>query len=255
MTIIFDDCPACGAKDMEFDINNVNDCSFPRHYDSPETFDAFASGQKGRCRRYDLLSVCPKCHNEIAFVISEPYDWETDERTERDHPMKQIGLIEYNFQIEGIVRVCDNVAILPPDFIPQNIKAVFEEAIRCLSMQCWNAAGAMFRLCLDLTTKDMIQELPENSKEGLTEHHRKILKPRLDWLFENKKLPEDLKDLVECIKDDGNVGVHDARLTRDDSFEILNFTVMLLEHIYTAPAKRKRAKEKRDQRKAKHAKS
>ena len=245
MTIIFDDCPACGAKDMEFDINNVNDCSFPRHYDSPETFDAFASGQKGRCRRYDLLSVCPKCHNEIAFVISEPYDWETDERTERDHPMKQIGLIEYNFQIEGIVRVCDNVAILPPDFIPQNIKAVFEEAIRCLSMQCWNAAGAMFRACLDLTTKDKLEK----------KYHRNSLLKRIDYFFEDGKLSNDLEELANCIRKDGNDGVHDATLKKDDSFEILNFTVMLLEEIYTTPEKIKQAKEKRDKRKAKHAKS
>ncbi len=95
-------------------------------------------------------------------------------------------------------------SIEPPDHLPKNIESVFREGATCIAVGCYNAAGTMFRLCVDLATKSM---LPAEDTPGLNARTRRDLGLRLPWLFENGRLPESLKDLSSCIKEDGNDGV------------------------------------------------
>ncbi len=247
---LFANCPICG-KTAKFEIKNSNGCSYHNYYDSIEEFLETCSPDE-MCRRYELFAMCGVCHFGSIFVVSEPFNDATSEVRTRPLPMDIKGSLNGMFDIEGIVRICDNVAVPSPKFITRDIGKAFREGTDCLSIRCWNAACAMFRACLDLATKDM---LPEDNVEGLTAEHRGKLAPRIKWLHAAGVLPDDLKDLAECIKDDGNEGVHEVILTKEDAMEVFNFTVMLLEYVYTAPAMRKDAKKKRDVRKAKHAES
>ncbi|WP_373017600.1 DUF4145 domain-containing protein [Thiomicrorhabdus sp.] len=105
----------------------------------------------------------------------------------------------------------------------------------------------MFRLCLDLATKEL---LPSDNDEttGLNNRVRRNLGLRLPWLFDNNILPESLKELSNCIKDDGNDGAHEGILTTEDAEDILDFTFILLERLYTEPKRIEFAQERQRQR-------
>jgi hypothetical protein len=105
----------------------------------------------------------------------------------------------------------------------------------------------MFRLCIDLATKAM---LPEGDADGLNRTVRRNLGFRLPWLFQREHLPRSLEDLSSCIKEDGNDGAHEGTLQRADAEDILDFTRVLLERLYSEPAQILRANERRAARRA-----
>ena len=111
-----------------------------------------------------------------------------------------------------------------------------------MSIGCFNAAGTMFRLCIDLSTRAM---LPAEEVEGLNPKVRRDLGLRLPWLFDNRILPDPLRELSSCVKDDGNDGAHEGTLKKEDADDLLDFTYALLEPIYTEPKRLQLAKERR----------
>jgi Domain of unknown function (DUF4145) len=129
--------------------------------------------------------------------------------------------------------------------VPDNIARVFREGATCLSVECWNAAGTMFRVCIDLATRSM---LPEGDVAGLNNKVRRDLGLRLPWLFDNGKLPADLRDLSTAVREDGNDGAHEGTLIKQDAEDLLDFTRALLERIYTEPTRLALAKERREKR-------
>jgi hypothetical protein len=134
--------------------------------------------------------------------------------------------------------------------LPANIEAVFNEAARCFAVGCFNAAGTMFRLCVDLATKALLPDPPTEGIPQPSSKQRRDLGLRLPWLFEQKLLPEGLHDLSSCIKEDGNDGAHAGTLSKADVEDILDFTFSLLERLYTEPQKIKKAKERQTARRA-----
>ena len=68
-----------------------------------------------------------------------------------------------------------------------------------MAVGCFNAAAAMFRLSLDLATKDL---LPGEGVKDFDYSTRRFLARRLKWLFDNKKLPEALRELSSVVKDE-----------------------------------------------------
>ena len=199
---------------------------------------------------YELFAICRGCKKATVFIIGDYYDDQRDDFP-NVNPMTREGLLNNYFEIDGLLRIPDDEPRSPPEFIPPNIEKIFNEGAICFTKECWNAAGTMFRQCVDLATKEM---LPEQGEKGLTKDNQGNLGPRIQWLFKNKKLNERLKDLANCIKDDGNDGAHDGTLEKNDADELLDFTVMLLEDIYTTPARIKRREEEKEKRKAKNAK-
>jgi len=161
------------------------------------------------------------------------------------------GLLKYNgaindfFDYERFVSLKDMATSKPPKYLPKNIDDIFSEGAVCMAVKCFNAAGTMFRLCIDLATRSM---LPEDDIEDLNRQIRRNLGSRLKWLFNNCKLPEGLKELSECIKDDGNDGAHQGNLTEKEAEDLLDFTFAMLERLYTEPEKLKLAKERRNAR-------
>ncbi len=106
----------------------------------------------------------------------------------------------------------------------------------------------MFRLCVDLATRAM---LPKENTDGLNAKVRRDLGLRLPWLFAHGLLPETLKDLSFCIKEDGNDGAHAGTLIQPDAEDLMDFTTALLERMYTEPERLRLAQERRDSRRGK----
>lgn len=224
MSELVANCPRCGVKNITFDL--VSAFSTHAEYGWQKWLEAFC--------------ICRHCNRSTVFVLSQ-------KDLKFDVLIKQ-GLEKFPRAVNSIVsierhiNIKDHSSDSPPEHLPKRIEAVFREGSTCLSLGCFNAAGTMFRLCLDLATKPM---LPDPSKEGPNEHEGKFLGARIKWLFKNKVLPENLADLSTSIKDDGNDGAHAGNLREKDARDILDFTFALLERIYTEPKKIEMAKQRR----------
>jgi hypothetical protein len=224
------DCPRCGARKITFDIAQAH--IIAKKYNWQQWYEAFC--------------ICRHCDHTSIFVLS-------------DSSMVDIGSIHkiglQNFKnavnkyvdIRGFISLKDTAASEPPEYVPENIEKIFREGATCLAVECSNAAGTMFRLCIDLVTKGM---LPEDDASGLNAHIRRNLGLRLQWMLDHEFLPESLRELSTCVREDGNDGAHAGTLTRDDARDLLDFTSMLLERIFTEPEKLRLAKVRRDQRRS-----
>ena len=72
--------------------------------------------------------------------------------------MNITGAINRYVDIEGFINLKDMAATEPPEHLPKNIDKIFREGATCLVVNCNNAAGTMFRLCIDIVTKGMLPE-------------------------------------------------------------------------------------------------
>jgi len=224
------DCPRCGTKRITFDVKGE---TVIKHFGWQDTSELFC--------------VCGDCFRSTVFVA------EVADRSTANYVGNAGGLVGCTgvindlINVTGYVSASDRAAVPAPEFVPGNILAAFNEGAKCLAVGCFNAAGTMFRLCVDMTTKD---KMPEGDAPGLNSKIRRDLGLRLPWLFDNRYLPEDLRDLSHCIKEDGNDGAHQGTLIEADALDLLDFTTALLERIYTQPEKVKLAAERRAQRRS-----
>jgi len=221
-------CPRCGSRHITFDITAAKPYRI----------------EYGWQHWYEAFGICRNCGRTTIFILSESVngDYEYVHRT----GLLKIDKSLNNFvDIEGHISLKDSASVAPPEFLPKGIEEVFQEGATCLAVGCYNAAGTMFRLCVDLATRSM---LPAEDEPGLNAKTRRDLGLRLPWLFETRRLPPSLKDLSSCIKEDGNDGAHAGTLTEADADDLLDFTSVLLERIYTEPERLRLAKERRDAR-------
>jgi uncharacterized protein DUF4145 len=197
---------------------------------------------------YEAFALCRHCHRGTIFILSE----KSDADYKYVHKVGLLGIegaaANRYLGVEGYISLKDKAATPPPEHLPKEIEAAFKEAATCLAVGCFNAAGTMFRLCVDLATRSM---LPAEDTPGLDALVRRILARRLSWLFANGRLPEGLKELSSCIRDDGNDGAHAGTLTRAEAEDLLDFTTALLTRLYTEPERLRLAEERRVQRRAK----
>ena len=221
-------CPRCGSLHITFDVTAVK--IFRIEYGWQQWYEAFG--------------ICRHCSRTTIFVLSESVHGNHD-YVHKTGLLKVEGSLNKFVDIKGHISLKDSTSVIPPEFIPKEIEAVFQEGATCLAVGCYNAAGTMFRLCVDLATRAM---LPSEEIPGLNAKTRRDLGLRLPWLFEAGHLPDSLKDLSSCIKEDGNDGAHAGNLTEADADDLLDFTSALLERIYTEPERLRLAKERRDAR-------
>jgi hypothetical protein len=194
---------------------------------------------------YELFSVCRKCKGATIFVVSQ----KTIELTHffvTDRPSQISALNDY-VDIRSHISLNDEVTTPPPEHLPTNIEAAFKEGAACLAIRCFNAAGCMFRLCVDQATR---AKLPVDEVHGPNAKQKRDLGLRLPWLFDKGYLPEDLRELSVCIKEDGNDGAHAGTLKKKDAEDLCDFTALLLERIYTQPESLRLAKSRREERRA-----
>jgi hypothetical protein len=230
MSELVADCPRCGSQKMTFDLLRAH--LFEVQYDWQQWFEAFC--------------LCRHCARATIFVLSQ-------NEISYSTILKKTGLLglpsaaNTYVEIRGYINLKDTKVINPPEHLPKEIKAAFEEGTRCLSVAAYNGAATMFRLCIDLSTKAM---LPKEELAGLNGKVRRDLGLRLPWLFQQNLLPNALQELSSCIKEDGNDGAHTGTLNEEDANDILDFTFVLLERIYTEPKRLELAKSRRENRRA-----
>jgi hypothetical protein len=234
MSELVADCPRCGARQITFDVSAANDLG--TLYGWKRFFEAF--------------SVCRNCGRASVFSLSQ-------QRPEDGGTLRTVSVgelfpsVNQFMNIDGFVNIGDLATTEPPEHLPPNIEPAFKEGATALAVKCYNAAGTMFRLCVDLATRP---KLPEVEVTGLNARVRRDLGLRLPWLFDNKYLPKELRELSVCIKDDGNDGAHAGTLQKADAEDLLDFTVALLERMYTEPERLRIAKERRSGRRSELAK-
>ena len=224
------DCPRCGSRRIPFDVRAAK--IIGSHY--------------GWQNWYETFCICRRCEHATIFVLSESVNSDY-EHVHKVEILKIEGALNNYLDVKDYISLKDQATVAPPEYIPKVIEEVFKEGATRLAVGCYNAAGTMFRLCVDLATRSM---LPQEGAADLNAQVRRDLGLRSPWLLANKFLPESLKELSSCIKEDGNDGAHAGTLKRPDAEDLLDFTAVLLERIYTEPERLRLAQERRESRRS-----
>lgn len=228
MPILTGDCPRCGARKTTFDVNAA--IRVGTRYSWQSIHEAFC--------------ICRHCRRSTVFVLAEK-DIGAIQRIGTDVFTGFAGSLDPITPIVDVITLKDRDVVPAPDHVPPEIAAAFDEGARCMAVGCHNAAGAMFRLAVDLTTAML---LPPTDTDGLNAKIRRSLGLRLAWMFDNNVLSRALEELSHCIKDNGNDGAHEGTLTAADAADLLDFTEILLERIFTEPARIAEAAKRREER-------
>lgn len=225
------DCPRCRATRIGFRV----------------TDEMLIRSQYGWQNWWEVFAVCRNCMRSTVFVLAGDVNGDRDLRSKRPSEVEGVSL-NNGFGVERYISLRDQATVAPPEHCPKPVADAFIEAATCLSLQCWNAAGAMFRLCIDLTTKT---QLPSEDEGGPTGKIRRDLALRLLWMFDRGILPDSLRELATNIREDGNEAAHAGSLGKEDAEDLLDFTIALLERIFTEPERLKLARQRRSQRREK----
>ncbi len=234
MGLLVADCPRCGSKQITFDV----------------VAQVFRETRAGWQTWHEVFCVCRACHCPTVFLVCLNMRAPRDKFTSGDSLLSySSGLNEY-FEIQRFISLRDNVSTKPPGYLPKDIENAFVEGAACLSIECYNAAATMFRLCVDLVTRPLLPGETELEEAKLNRRQRRDLGLRLAWLFDNGILPSSLRELAKCIREDANDGAHVGNLTKEDAEDLLDFTNALLERLITEPKKLEIAEKRRESRRS-----
>lgn len=229
MSELVANCPRCGAKHTTFDI--PSHIPTVRKYDWQNWYEAFCVCR--HCRRSSIFVLCDAGINERNVI-------------EKSGGLSNVkGAVNGFVRIQGHISLKDSDGVVPPEHLPEDIHTAFVEGATCQAVKCFNAAGTMYRLCIDLATRQL---LPPEEHDGLTRKVRRDLGLRLPWLFQNDLLPGSLQDLSSCVKEDGNDGAHAGTLREEDAEDLFDFTRAILERMFTEPKRLEIAKQRREER-------
>lgn len=234
------DCPRCGAQQATQDV-----------------FSSVVVRIEYRWQRIvEIACICRKCHKLSIQIVSQRANPITGDRekyekffggpTSRNTLSAYPGSLNDLVEFQRVITLRDRAGEAPPEHLPPSIHTVVAEGNVALANQCFNAAGAMYRLALDMATKS---RLPE--PDGPNAKTVRSLGLRLEWMFENQVIPSDLRVLAECVREDGNDGAHDGTLTQTDADDLHDFTCELLRRLYTEPERLRMAQQRRAERRAK----
>jgi len=112
---------------------------------------------------YEAFSICRHCTRATIFALAESVNSDYDHVHRKGLLNLDVALNNY-VDIKGFVSLKDTASKQPPEYLPDDIDAIFKEGATCLAVGCFNAAGTMFRLCVDMASSSM---LPEGEVEGL----------------------------------------------------------------------------------------
>lgn len=231
VSFLISNCHYCGTKKIRFDNKGFNKVS---------------------SYRWDIFAVCSQCHNPTVFHVQTKTGIDTATYMFLSNAKDLADLKTMNLSLGfEIVKIKSppNSEIVPcPEYVPDKLKAVFDEAAICLSMNCHTASAAMFRLCLDLTTKELLQEWTEANKDLPNQPNsaqRGNLANRIDFLINSGAISMDLKDYAHHIRLDGNEAAHEGSTEKQDAEDLLDFTELLLKRIYTTRKQLELAQERR----------
>lgn len=227
MPELVEDCPRCSTQHVTFDLLGQN----------------LTEKKRGGWQEiYECFGVCRACGKSTVFTLAQRSG---NSFTAGGGVMKISGVVNRNVHVVNFVSIKDLSSATCPDDLPPQIEALFKEGATCLAVQCPNAAGMMFRLCIDVATLGL---LPAQDSEEPNAKTRRDLGLRLPWLFQTERLHESLRDLSTCVREDGNDAAHRGNLTQTDAEDLLDFTAALLDRMYSEPARLVKAQARRDAR-------
>jgi hypothetical protein len=233
------DCPRCGAGSMTFDVKA----------------HVFVDKQFGWKTWHEVFAVCRHCQKSTIFVVTltlqaqENFNQQCKAIFQNPNTiMNIIGTLNQFFEILRHIGLRDNFTGDPPEHLPPDIEAAFREGAACNVIGCYNAAATMFRLCLDFASKPLLPGPTNPTATQPSKNQRFNLGARLSWLFDNGLLPEVLRELATCVREDANDGAHAGTLTKADAEDVLDFTQALLTRLYTEPKKLELAELRRKER-------
>lgn len=233
MAFLTHDCPRCDARKINFIAQGAH------------LFASFKDLHNYRIvhNHYEILAACSDCNRTSIFKFNQTSD--------SPHQLHQFNWNSNPFlnlkdvaDLKGVLSPADLKISPPPQHLPADIETAYNEGSKCLSIGCYNAAATMYRLCLDFSTKQL---LPDDAGE-INSKIRRSLGLRMKWLFDNSVLPESLKELAECVKDDGNDGAHEGLINEIEALDLKDFTYILLDRIYTEKQRIIEAKNRRMER-------
>jgi hypothetical protein len=220
------DCPRCGQARTTFDI-------------LANTYIASRGGDD----HYECFMQCRQCFRpSIGLLRRQLHGDGAPIKSAGNYANLWFAFVEWVFEVPNR-RNC-------PEHVPADVQRVFDEAAKCAAVGAWDAAGTMFRKVLDVATR-RITPKPESDNQLRPPNWKtyKDLRLRLDWLFENSLLSPALKELSSCIHEDGNDAAHDADGIRQaEAADLEDFTVSVLETLYTLPGQIAENQKRRDER-------
>lgn len=206
------DCPRCGAKQITLEVRSI------------------ATLRKtGAHTVREVFCQCRACTKSTVFKV-RGRDGLREMQIDQHDPMKGGAVINELFLFAGHVSPTDELATAAPEGMPADVQMAFEEGAKCVRADCPNAAASMFRLALDLATSPLLPADGEPSPRV-----RRELGLRLKWLFDNGRLPHELRSLSDSVREDGNDGAHRGSLTSADAQDLEDFAVALFERLFTEP--------------------
>ena len=232
MTELVGNCPRCKAQEITFGLTQDN------------LIEKWSGLEGMTAGTWEAFCVCLRCYRATIFVLRQK---DPDRGSLVSNGLQSLSVVNDKVVIRSYINVTNFKKSPSPEHLPDPVAAAFQEGATCVAVGCFNAAAAMFRLSLDLATKDL---LPCKAVEDLDDRTRRFLARRLTWLFDNKKLPEVLRELSSVVKDEGNTGAHDGTIDEAAAEDLIDFTERLLTHLYTEPEKLRLAQERMVQREA-----
>lgn len=226
-------CPRCGTKAITFDVLSGLPAFTEYEWKSS----------------YELFSKCRRCSKATTIIVSLR-DYDSSKAFDAISKVLNFGMgLDFAFDVNGYVSLKDDTSVASPEHLPEAVEKAFREGAVCLTVGCYNASGTMFRLAIDLATKSLLPS-GDGSTGGPNRQQRTQLASRLDWLFTSGGIPESLRQLANCVRDDGNDGAHDGTLTKEDAADLLDFATVLFKRMFTEPEQLRRAELRRVQRRS-----
>lgn len=204
------DCPRCTTKNTTFNVKSWVPIAGPN-------------------QDYETFVQCRQCGDASILAIRMTGIYELDQLAG--------SYANAGFRSLGFVFVVGGAEACPAH-VDADIRLIFDEAAKCLSISCYQAAGSMFRKVLDVATRKMLPAQPDPEDKSHPDYIawkvRKDLRLRLDWLLQNGKLNAALEPIMDCVREDGNDAAHD-NIGVTEAQDLQDFTVVFLETVYTVP--------------------
>ncbi len=207
MTELLLDCPNCGGSQVGF---------------SPRfrwAVDPLLSQTVALCNHCNKGALLTHANPETQTKIRESTWW--------PHRDVKSSLV----QIDPAPRSTEG-----PDHLPQNVAAVYRQALDNLHRRNWDGAGMLCRRALDVGIKNK-QLDPKGDLAKLT------LAKRIDELEARRMITPDLKDWAHHLRRLGNDAAHE-----DDPFdeasakEMIEFADLFFRYVFTLPEMMRRSR-------------
>lgn len=183
-----------------------------------------------------LTFLCRKCKNIVLCRISDNFFRNRD--IDKSVVSLQLGETIDGWNVDNIFPNLPKIKVL--DHLPEKISKYFLEAQEHLKNGHFETSIGVSRKVLEITTVQKLDEKQAVDKQGkiLSKEDliKRPLRRRVDLLFENNLITQDMHDWATLIREEGNNAVHsDEDYTQEEAQELIDFTEVFLMYLYTLP--------------------